>query len=71
MTVSQANERSRQIQKNKTGDIQANGSKQDRARLKQIYQELGGNPFDEELKTIQAQRTALKNKTRITRKFRS
>ena len=60
MTVPQANERSRQIQKNKTGDIQANGSKQDRARLKQINQELGGNPFDEELKTIQAQRTALK-----------
>ncbi|MBA87577.1 MAG: hypothetical protein CMB29_05910 [Euryarchaeota archaeon] len=60
ISVPQANEKSRTIQKKKTGDIQANGSKQDRARLKQINQELGGNPFDEELKTIQAQRTALK-----------
>ena len=60
ISVPQANAKSREIQKKKTGDIQANGSKQDRARLKQINQELGGNPFDEELKTIQAQRTALK-----------
>jgi len=60
ISVSQANAKSRTIQKKKTGDIQANGSRQDRARLKQINQELGGNPFDEELKTIQAQRTALK-----------
>ena len=60
ISVPQANAKSRTIQKKKTGDIQANGSRQDRARLKQINQELGGNPFDEELKTIQAQRTALK-----------
>ena len=52
--------KSREIQRRKTGDVQANGSKADQARLKQINQELGGNPFDEELKTIQAQRTALK-----------
>jgi hypothetical protein len=55
------NAKSREIQRKKTGDIQANGSREDRARLKQINKELGGNPFDEELKTIQAQRTALKN----------
>ena len=55
------NAKSREIQRRKTGDIQANGSREDRARLKQINQELGGNPFDEELKTIQAQRTVLKN----------
>ena len=61
ITVPQANAKSREIQRRKTGDIQANGSKQDRARLKQINKELGGNPFDEELKTIQAQRTELKN----------
>ena len=60
ISVAQANAKSRKIQQKKTGDIQANGSRQDRARLKQINQELGGNPFDEELKTIQAQRTALK-----------
>ena len=60
ISISQANKNSREIQRKKTGNVQANGSKQDQARLKQINQDLGGNPFDEELKTIQAQRTALK-----------
>ena len=60
-TIVDENAASREIQRKKAGNIQANGSKADQARLKQINQELGGNPFDEELKTIQAQRTALKN----------
>jgi hypothetical protein len=60
-TVVDEMQASREIQRKKTGNIQANGSKADQARLKQINKELGGNPFDEELKTIQAQRTALKN----------
>ena len=60
-TIIDENAASREIQRKKTGNIQANGSKADQARLKEINKELGGNPFDEELKTIQAQRTALKN----------
>ena len=52
--------KSREIQRIKTGKIQANGSKADQARLKQIEKELGGNPFDEELKTLTDQRAVLK-----------
>lgn len=53
-------QQSREIQRVKTGRIQSNGSKVDQARLKQINQELGGNPFDEELKTVTEQRAVLK-----------
>jgi len=60
LTVSQANERSRQIQKNKTGNIQANGSKADQARLKEIETQLGKNPNDALLKSLTDQRALLK-----------
>ena len=59
-TVVDSMKQSRETQRLKTGRIQSNGSKADQARLKQINQELGGNPFDAELKTVTEQRAVLK-----------
>ena len=58
--VVQANKDSREIQRVKKGKIQANGSKSDQARLKEIEKQLGGNPNDALLDSLTAQRAVLK-----------
>ena len=60
MSIPEANANSREIQRKKTGNIQANGSKQDQARLKEIETQLGGNPNDALLKSLTDQRAVLK-----------
>lgn len=65
ISITDANAASREIQRKKTGNIQSNGSKADQARLKQINKELGGNPFDEELATVKAQKKVLWNQRKV------
>ena len=58
--VVQANKNSRETQRVKKGQVQANGSKVDQARLKEIDKQLGGNPNDALLDSLIAQRAVLK-----------
>ena len=60
MSVPESNANSREIQRKKTGSVQANGSKQDQARLQEIETQLGGNPNDALLKSLTDQRAVLK-----------
>ena len=60
MSVPESNANSREVQRKKTGNVQANGSKQDQARLKEIETQLGGNPNDALLKSLTDQRAVLK-----------
>ena len=63
-SILDANKASREIQRKKTGNYQANGSKQDQQRLAQIYKIIGEPPGTEKFKTLTAQRTQLRNQRR-------